>query len=1054
MDWFILGIAPTKDKKAITDAYRQKLRQTNPEDKPEEFKALRLAYEQAMALADQDDSDTAKDESPLGLWMDAVTKLYENYAYRIDPEKWEALMASDVCIGLDTRGAAEEALLKFLLENFYLPKEVWQVLDRTFEFSQRLEELYEVWPRDFLDHALMTGLRLEPSLDYYLFVPGVSGKDCDAYRRLYFQANQMPLEEVGPILEQMDALSERHPYGEGLRYQFYMATGREQEGKEGFCNLAAQYPDNALLTIVWADICQKDGDIDEAERLASHILKIEPKHPGALTVYAKCLAAKKQYREAKEYAYEILHASRDNPVLADQTAELVKKWNKELMLQLEVRYAENPGDTDNAIELAWCYIQNERLEDALALAQKIEPNDADAYDYHNLLAKLHYNMRQSNLALPHLKAAAEVIRNLEDDGTTETRKRIARLPEMLQLQGSCLMQMGRTAEAKEVLGQALELAPEDQEVLSIMGRILFASGDYPYAIQIFRRTLQLSPGAWFAELMTALCLYRLHRDREAFDAINRSIALNNYDLASHVLKMQILIRNGVFAEVHEILNFLKESGAPEDISIDYIRALLTELEKKDTNAALKMYRDLQKRLEAGEEAALLNSELYFHLAVLTGNQLDLGREENRKRVLEIIDKGLSQNAQDTDLLDYKGWVLKQGGLRAEAIEMYRDLEAKNPGSVVALRGIADLYYEDLNHHGPEALTYYEKLLEVQKKAELYYYAATCKRYMGDYEGARIYYLKELEMDPEDIDGYRGLAFICEALGQYEKALELLNQALGIMEEYNRQFDWLVEHKAKVLRRLGRYTEALAFAREAAERYHYSGSFQLQFDICCQFGLWDQAKQVLDCWKRTNRNDPELLSASAKLNLLQGKMFQAVLAMGTAKRKLPFEQVQDFRLQLADLECNHGRQIEIWSRRAKHDPTDDHAMLSLAHAYWFAGKKEAAVGAAQKALVLLDDILTQDLTNEPLFRSRRCLALAILGRAEEAKKELENTRKLPLCEFCEYGRCKDADIFEAHIEEILGNTEHARQLYDAGRTNWPDELDFAAGQARMKKKGRK
>ena len=34
MDWFLLGIEPTKDKAAITAAYRQTLRQTNPEDKP------------------------------------------------------------------------------------------------------------------------------------------------------------------------------------------------------------------------------------------------------------------------------------------------------------------------------------------------------------------------------------------------------------------------------------------------------------------------------------------------------------------------------------------------------------------------------------------------------------------------------------------------------------------------------------------------------------------------------------------------------------------------------------------------------------------------------------------------------------------------------------------------------------------------------------------------------------------------------------------------------------------------------------------------------------
>ena len=176
MDWFVLGIEPTKDKKAITAAYRQKLRQTNPEDKPEEFKALRTAYEEAIAFADQADTGPVRDESPVGLWMEAIAKLYEDYAARINPVPWKELMSSDVCIGLDTRPAAEEALLKFLLENYSLPKAVWQVLDETFQFSARAEELYETWPREFIDHAVLSGIRFDPALDYELFTPGKNGK--------------------------------------------------------------------------------------------------------------------------------------------------------------------------------------------------------------------------------------------------------------------------------------------------------------------------------------------------------------------------------------------------------------------------------------------------------------------------------------------------------------------------------------------------------------------------------------------------------------------------------------------------------------------------------------------------------------------------------------------------------------------------------------------------------------------------------------------------------------------------------------------------------------
>ena len=1053
MDWIILGIEPTKDKNTITDAYRQKLRQTNPEDKPEEFKALRAAYESAMAFADQAEATPARDESPVGLWLEAIEKLYADYASRIDPSCWKELMGNDVCIGLDTRPAAEEALLNFLLENYHLPKAVWQVLDETFQFTQRAEELYETWPKEFIDHAVLSGIRLDPTLDYALFTPGISGKDCDTYRKLYFQANQTAPNEVGPLLEQMEQLSEQHPYGEALRYRFYIETGRELEGKDGFRRLAAAYPDDPSLAIAWADLCQTDGNIEEAEGIAAHILELAPRNIDAKLILSKCLAEKKQYHKAKDYAYDIIRADLDNPALMDHIMQLLKSWNEQLICQREAAYAENPADADNAIELAWCYAQTERDEEAIQLAERIDPNCEDAYAYHNLLGKLYHNCCKFAEALPHLETLEAIVLHMTDDGTAETQRRMARAPEVLQLLGSCLTQLGQTEKAKEKFRQALEIAPEDTEVLSVMSKILFAAGDYPYAIEILQRLLKLTPGAWTAELLLAMSFYRLHRDREAFDAVNRGIALQNYDLSLYILKMQILIRNEIFEDVHEILNFLKESGAPDDIATDFIAAELLHLEKKDTKNALKQYRTLQQRLEAGENL-IWSGELYYHIAVLTGNQMDLSQEKNRKAVLDIIDKGLASNEQDTDLLSYKAWVLKTGGSRNAAIEMYRLLETKNPHSSVAIRGIADLYYEDLCRYAPEALTYYEKLLQHQKTPEIYFYAATCKRHMGDWEGARVYYLKELEMDPDDIDGYRGLAFICEAQGDCLQALEMLDQALAIMKQYDRSYDWIVEHKVKVLRRIGRYEEALAFAAEAADCYHYGNALQLQFDICCQFGLWDRAKQVLEHWKKINRNDPNWMAANGRLNLLQGKMFKATLAMGAAKQKLPFDQVQDFRLQLADLECNYQRKMEIWSQRVKQDPSDPRAMTNLAHTYWHLGKLNAAEGAAQKALTLLDKILAQNLTDEALYRGSRCKVLAILGRFEEAKAELVRIRQLPLCDFCEYGVCKDADIYEAAIEEIIGNTAGAQKLYAAGRAKWPDELDFAAGEMRLNRKGRK
>ena len=113
----------------------------------------------------------------------------------------------------------------------------------------------------------------------------------------------------------------------------------------------------------------------------------------------------------------------------------------------------------------------------------------------------------------------------------------------------------------------------------------------------------------------------------------------------------------------------------------------------------------------------------------------------------------------------------------------------------------------------------------------------------------------------------------------------------------------------------------------------------------------------------------------------------------------------------------------------------------------------AIGETEQGLAVLDELLTHYQKDEPLYRTRRSALLAILGRIDEARAELEAARAKPLCRNCAYGKCKDADIFESYIEEIIGNRSRAMELNLLGQKNWPDELDFHAGVTRLKKNKR-
>ena len=58
MIWKILEIEKTKDREAITAAYREKLRYVNPEDDEQGFMELRRAYEEALEYAAEEENES------------------------------------------------------------------------------------------------------------------------------------------------------------------------------------------------------------------------------------------------------------------------------------------------------------------------------------------------------------------------------------------------------------------------------------------------------------------------------------------------------------------------------------------------------------------------------------------------------------------------------------------------------------------------------------------------------------------------------------------------------------------------------------------------------------------------------------------------------------------------------------------------------------------------------------------------------------------------------------------------------------------------------------
>lgn len=1029
--WKILGIDPTSNRQDITAAYRSRLANANPEDHPEEFKELRAAYEQALALAKQAAQAYGNGLGEADRWMAQVDRVYRDIRLRRDPEEWRRLLAMDFPAQPANRIQARDRLLNYLTQHFFLPHKVWLVLEEAFQLSQNADQLHEIFPPAFIDNVVLDGIQNDEKIPYEP-MGGDPSCDWDQYFRLgyeCFQAlgNHQP-DRAQTLLEQLIGTGVRHPYTLLAQARLALLKEEKEEAQKAVAAFLEQMPQDVQAQLLDAQISVQRGEYSQARKKLEAILENDPDLAQARFDMASCLSLLGEKLAAKKIYLSLL---RDLPFHQTVLSALYQ-LNTELLPQLEEEYSRNPQNTQNAIELTWCYHQLQQGEKAGQILAALPDSLAGDLDYENLASKVLLAQGEWESSLSHLTRWREALEQQEPLDQM-------RMGESVRMEACACYYLDRKEKAFALLDEAAQSWPDQTETWKLQAQFLYGEKKWEEALEAARQYVQKEPSDSSGPYLCGQILFRLHRLQESYNAFHQVMdLLHGRDAGCMFYQCRILMMAGQWEEAKEILDQLVQAKIT-GVTMDFCQGLLAEQEGRPEEAQ-DHYEAVLQNYQRKDPPDYIGEVIYR----LSWLQYSF---RNKNDLLSLVEEGLRLDPEDLGLLDLKASLFYDLKQIEEAITVRREICRLAPNHSSAHEKLGRLLqFCKLDFAG--AAQAYQQQLKASETATVHNLLGLCLQELELFREAEPHFLRAAEMEPQVPAYLANLAELYLIEKNYSKSEEAYLKALALPLPSAQDRVQLRRRYSTLLRRLCRWGEAAkALDPNIHQEYEYYDC-KIQAELWAQAGDFSRAISCLKEWKeRALPPEEDFLHAKASILWQMGKLKEAERAMGKGARVSRYccSDLGDIYLALGQ----YPKALTIFRRLAQDHPGEDNSLDRIAKCLCWQGQKEEAAQAAQEGLKALEK--NRSRYNKALYYTRKAGLLIAGGKLEEAAAALDQAECSPFCQFCTYPACKDAIVLRALLLEAQGKLEEALALCAQYGPQFPDETDFSTCDRRIRKK---
>lgn len=440
--WKVLQIDKTSDKKAIKNAYRTQLKITHPEEKPEEFMQLRMAYEEALEYAEnayeiedweedifeddeyeeeegsdfEEEDEYAEDDYDVengslvsvdlqevrayniqievDRWWRRVSILWADFARRCDVNEWKVLLYDDIPYQITYYDKCRQKIYGFLLEDMskarYLPEAVWKLLDHFFSFAPNKLEIFT-----YASRVKNKKLKLGETIDFTKVIVNNEG-DVDGFFKAYERmCALLPVmeednyrEEVQNLRKKLDGYKLIYLPYECMKLALHFEQMKEEEIEKKVTEFEILFGKTDELELLKAQYRIFKGEINEARKLLKELYCTIPLKNYPL-IYQMALCCEQASMNFEAYMLTKQISWLDPEKFMEANAERIyERMEADYRGKLESGHV--VSDLER-IHMCRMYLRSNREKDALRILLEVTKPEADEWNYHVARCLCYFN---------------------------------------------------------------------------------------------------------------------------------------------------------------------------------------------------------------------------------------------------------------------------------------------------------------------------------------------------------------------------------------------------------------------------------------------------------------------------------------------------------------------------------------------------------------------------------------------------------------------------------------------------------------------------------------